>query len=107
LVQVSLETAVHRWQDGERSIREAPSDRRQLLDFVCERIVAELRRRLGGSFSSAELVDFYEAGPSWILPLAAGIAPDAPWAWEATVGDAAFHRYLRDACDYAGGRLER
>ncbi len=104
---MSIETAVHRWQDGERSVREAPSDRRQTLEFVCDRIVAELRRRLGSSFSAAELVEFYEAGATWILPLAAGIAPDAPWAWEATVGDAAFHRYVREAYDYSGGRLER
>jgi hypothetical protein len=103
---LTLETAVHRWQDGDRSLREAPSDRRPVLDFVCERILLELRRRLGGSFSSAELVDFYESGTAWILPLAASLAPESPWAWEATVADAAFHRYLRDAHDYAGGRLD-
>jgi len=102
---VTLETSVHRWQDGDRSIREAPPERRAVLEFVCEQIVAELRRRLGGSFSSLELVELYEAGAPWILPLAASLAPEAPWAWEATVGDAAFHRYLRDAFDYAGGRL--
>ena len=34
------------------------------------------------------------------------IAPDEPWAWEAgVVVDAAFGRYLREAADYAGGRL--
>jgi hypothetical protein len=104
---VTLETTLHRWQDGERGVREATPERRPVLDFVCEQILAELRRRLGGSFSSAELVDFYEAGTTWTLPLAARLAPDAPWAWDATVADAAFHRYLRDAYDYAGGRLER
>jgi hypothetical protein len=104
---VSLETAVHRWQDGETSVRQAPSDRRPVLEYVCERIVAELRRRLGGSFTADELVAFYEAGTPWVLPLAASLAPDAPWAWEATVADAAFHRYVRDASDYAGGRLDR
>ena len=37
--------------------------------------------------------------------LAADVAPDAPWAWDArTVADAAFLRYLRDASDFAGGR---
>jgi hypothetical protein len=102
---MTWETAVHRWQDGDRSVRQAPAERRPVLDFVCDRILAELRRRLGGSFSSAELVDFYEAGTPWILPLAASLAPDSPWAWEATVADAAFHRYVRDAHDYAGGRL--
>jgi hypothetical protein len=102
---VTLETSVHRWQDGERSIRQAPPERRVMLEFVRDQIVAELRRRLGGSFTALELVELYEAGAPWILPLAASIAPDAPWAWEATVGDAAFSRYLRDASDYAGGRL--
>ncbi len=104
---MTLETTVHRWQDGDRCVRQAPLDRRPVLDFVCDRILAELRRRLGGAFSSAELVDFYESGVTWALPLAASLAPDAPWAWEATVADAAFHRYLRDASDYAGGRLDR
>ncbi len=104
---VSLETALHHWQDGERSLREAPPERRATLERVCERIYRELRRRLGGSFSSDELVALYEAGAGWCLQLAAATAPDAPWAWEARVADAAFHRYLREAYDYAGGRLER
>ncbi len=102
---MSLETSLHRWQDGERSLREAPAPRRATLDRVCERIFLELRRRLGGAFSSAELVDLYEAGTDWCLQVAAAAAPDAPWAWDARVADAAFHRYLREAQDYAGGRL--
>ncbi|MEA2614009.1 MAG: hypothetical protein QOI52_1968, partial [Chloroflexota bacterium] len=58
------------------------------------------------SFSALELVAVYETGNDWYLQLAAGVAPDAPWAWDARVADAAFHRYLREAYDYAGGRLE-
>jgi hypothetical protein len=103
---VSLETALHHWQNGDRSLREAPSERRATLERVCERIYQELRRRLGGSFSALELVELYESGTAWCLQLAANTAPDNPWAWDATVADAAFHRYLREAYDYAGGRLE-
>jgi hypothetical protein len=34
------------------------------------------------------------------------IAPDDPWAWDSrVVVDAAFARYLREAADFAGGRL--
>jgi hypothetical protein len=34
------------------------------------------------------------------------IAPHDPWAWDSrVVVDAAFARYLREAVDYAGGRL--
>jgi hypothetical protein len=104
---VTLETSVHRWQDGERSVGATPPERRPTVERVCERIYQELRRRLGGSFGALELVELYESGTAWCLQLAANTAPDAPWAWDATVADAAFHRYLREAYDYAGGRLER
>jgi hypothetical protein len=104
---LSLETALHHWQDGERSLRDAAPEQRATLERVCERVYQELRRRLGGAFSALELVGLYERGTSWCLQLAADVAPDAPWAWDARVADAAFHRYLREAHDYAGGRLER
>ncbi len=104
---MTLETSVHHWQDGERSVAATPAARRATVERVCERIYQELRRRLGGSFSALELVELYESGTAWCLQLAARAAPDAPWAWDATVADAAFHRYLREAYDYAGGRLER
>lgn len=103
---MTIETSLHHWQDGERSLRDAPPERRATIERVCERVYQELRRRLGGSFSAGELVALYEAGTGWCLQLAAVIAPEAPWAWDATVADAAFGRYLREAHDYAGGRLE-
>lgn len=104
---MTLETSLHHWQDGERSLRDAPPEQRATLERVCDRIYAELRRRLGGSFGALELVALYDQGTGWCLQLAAAVAPDAPWAWDARVADAAFHRYLREASDYAGGRLER
>jgi hypothetical protein len=74
---------------------------------VTDAIVAELRRRLGGRFSSEELVGLYEGGVDWALQTAMAIAPEDPWAWESgIVVDAAFARYLREASDYAGGRRE-
>ena len=70
------------------------------------RIVDELRRRLGGRFETAELMALYEAGTEWCLELAVAAEPDDPSAWDAqTVTDAAFNRYLREASDYAGGRV--
>ena len=78
-----------------------------MLERVGDALVAELRRRLGGPFSSQELVDLYGRGTVWCLQLAMRVAPDDPWAWEAgLVVDAAFGRYLREAADYAGGRRE-
>ena len=101
----SFETAVQQWHDGERRLQQAPAEEIPALERVADAILAELRRRLGGSFVADELVDLYAQGTSWCLDLAFRTAPDAPWAWDArTVADAAFARYLREATDYAGGR---
>jgi hypothetical protein len=102
---VPFETAFYQWQQGERRLASAPSERHRLLESVTEAIVGELRRRLGGRFSADELVTMYETGTPWCLQVAMTLAPEDPWAWEAgVVVDAAFARYLREAADYAGGR---
>ena len=78
-----------------------------VFERVIGAVVAELRRRLGGAFTSDELAELYARGTSWCLPIAVSVAPDDPWAWEsAVVADAAFARYLREAVDFAGGRRE-
>ncbi len=100
-----FENAIYQWHQGERRLAAAPPDRSATLERVIAALVAELRRRLGGRFSSEELVELYEHSGSWCLQVAMATAPDDPWAWEAgTVIDAAFARYLREASDYAGGR---
>ncbi len=104
---MSLANALYQWQAGERRLAAAPPERQVVFDRVIGRIVADLRRRLGGRFTSAELMELYELGTTWCLEVAMTVAPDDPWAWDsAVVVDAAFDRYLRDAVDYAGGRLE-
>ncbi len=90
---------------GERRLDEAPAAQRPALDRVTEAIVRELRRRLGGPFTTAELADLYDRGTDWTLDLAVSVAPGAPFAWDPrVVADAAFGRYVREARDYAGGR---
>jgi hypothetical protein len=104
---VSFENANYQWQQGERRLRAESSERRPLMERVTDTLVAELRRRLGGRFSSDELVALYNQGTSWCLQVAMKAAPQDPWAWDAgVVVDAAFGRYLREAADYAGGRRE-
>jgi hypothetical protein len=101
----SFETSLFQWQEGERRVRAALPDERMAMDRVIERILAELRRRLGGPFVIDELVALYDAGTSWCTDIAYQVAPGAPWAWDArTTADAAFARYVREASDYAGGR---
>jgi len=102
---MSFENAIYLWQQGDRRLKDAPQERRVTLERVTDVLVAELRRRLGGRFSSGELVELYGHGTAWCLQVAMKVAPENPWAWEAgVVADAAFGRYLREACDYAGGR---
>ena len=102
---MSYETAGAQWDDGHRRLRDAPPELRPTLERVVERIVAELRRRLGGRFTTDELVELYGRGTDWTLQLAVDAAPREPDAWDAAVvADAAFARYVREAADYAGGR---
>ncbi len=101
----AFETAAYQWQEGERRLRDAPADQRRVLDRVVGEVVAELRRRLGGRFTTEELADLYDLGTTWVMDLAQRIAPEDPWAWDPRIAaDAAFGRYLREAEDYAGGR---
>jgi hypothetical protein len=94
------------WEEGARRLRDAPQEDRRALERVTGRIVEELRRRLGGPFTAQELADLYDQGTDWTLEVAMAVAPDNPRAWEAqVVADAAFLRYLREARDFAGGRL--
>ena len=101
-----FDSAIHQWHQGERRLAQAPPERARTLELVADVLVAELRRRLGGRFSAEELADLYARGTGWCLQLAMETAPGEPWAWDTgTVVDAAFARYLREAADYAGGRL--
>lgn len=103
---MELESAINQWRAGERALRTAPPERQYTYERIVDAVVAELRRRLGGRFTVAELVALYGAGTAWCLQLAFIVAPKDAWAWDSTfVADAAFARYARDASDYAGGRL--
>ena len=100
-----FETALEQWQAGVRRLEAAPADERPTLERVTRRVEDELRRRLGSTFTTDELADLYDAGTGWVSDIAVAAAPEEPFAWDVrVVGDAAFHRYLREASDYAGGR---
>jgi hypothetical protein len=102
---VPFETAVEQWQAGQRRLEASPPEERPALERVTRRVEDELRRRLGSTFTTDELAALYDAGTSWVSDIAVAAAPEEPHAWDVrVVGDAAFHRYLREAADYAGGR---
>jgi hypothetical protein len=102
---VQVDTAIQLWQEGQRRLRDADPDVRALLERVTDEIADELRRRLGGPFTTEELARLYEGGLDWALDVAMSSAPHEPRAWDAdTVANAAFARYVREASDFAGGR---
>jgi hypothetical protein len=97
----AVENAIYQWQEGERTVREAPQAERAELERAVDSVVEEIRRRLGSSFVLDELADLYALGTDWGQDLAARWAPAGR---QSAVVDAAFGRYAREARNYAGGR---
>ena len=95
--------AIGLWRDGERRLSRAEPDTRALLQRVTDALVSELRRRLGGPFTTQELARLYSEGTDWCFEVAARVAPGEPSAWDmSTVAGAAFARFAREASDYRG-----
>lgn len=94
------------WEDGRRRLKEAEPHERPVLERVVDALVQDLRRRLGGAFTTSELARLYERdGIDWCFDIAVRTAPDTPAAWDLpTVVGAAFARFARAASDYGGGR---
>jgi hypothetical protein len=103
---VRFDELIGLWQDGQRRLAEAEPSERLALERVRDEIVLELRRRLGGPFTTADLAALYtEQGTDWCFDLAVRVAPRTPAAWDmSTVAGAAFARFARQASDYGGGR---
>ena len=97
----SIENALFQWEEGERRLRQTSDPASGQLDLAVETVLAELRRRLGSTFTLRELADLYAGGVDWASDLAQrrSAGTDSPW-----VVDAAFNRYAREAADYGGGR---
>lgn len=94
------------WREGERRLVQVHGRPRAALERVVDAIVDELRRRLGGLFTTDELAALYvRDGIDWCFDVATRAAPNEPEAWDlSTVAGAAFARYVRQASDFGGGR---
>ena len=93
------------WREGQRRLADAEPAVRPALERVVDAVVSELRRRVGGTFTTEELARYYgDEGTDWMFDIAVRAAPGVPEAWDlTTVAGAAFARYVRGASDYAGG----
>jgi hypothetical protein len=105
-VDYTLENAVFQWEEGFRALERAraePGLYRRLGRAVVA-IEDELRKRLGSTFSIAELAAVYREGADWALEVALAAGPESATPLDsATVVDAAFYLYMREASDFAGG----
>lgn len=99
-----LENALFQWEEGLRTLRSIGDQReRRQADRVVAAIQDELRRRIGPTFSAAQLADLYGRGTDWSLQVATDTAPGLATDGQ-SLADAAFWLYLRGATDFAGGR---
>jgi hypothetical protein len=103
-VSYPLANAMYQWEEGASSLAAIDDPReRRLADRVVAAIREELRRRIGPTFTAAQLADLYGEGTDWAAQIAADVAPAAE-ARSQEIADAAFWAYLRGAGDFAGGR---
>jgi hypothetical protein len=101
-VPYAIDNARFQWEDGERRLREADDATTSDLERAMYAVLDDLRRRLGSTFTIAELADLYGSGTDWADDIAQrrGAGSDT-----AAVVDAAFNRYVREASDFAGGKV--
>jgi hypothetical protein len=98
-----VEIARGQWAEAYRRLQETRADRRrhERLMRQVDAVSAELRRRVGETFTLAELAGEYRRAEPWVRDAVDAVAAapadlnDVP-----LVEDAAFHLYARAAVDY-------
>jgi hypothetical protein len=102
-VRSDLDSARRDWEDGYRRLELASRDSAQAerLRRQLDVVSAELRRRVGGTFTLAMLADVYVGADVWTRQAIEENARTPGWPRSVSmVGDAAFHEYARGAVDY-------
>jgi hypothetical protein len=100
----ALEAARQQWAEGSRRLESQASDPdvyERLLNQL-EAATEELRKRVGETFTLAQLADVYGASDTWMREAVEERAATPGWARQlSVVQDAAFHLYARGATDYS------
>ena len=94
----------HEWSDGHRSLEAERGDPRRYAQLVTqvEVLTDELRRRVGGTYSLAELAAALRDTDTWARQAVADHAPTPGRPRDLSlVLAAAFHVYQRGATDFA------
>jgi hypothetical protein len=100
---IALDQTRREWELGygrlQRELAEASRGEPILAEL--DTVTAELRRRVGQSFTLAELGDAYATSEPWAREAVAETEPARGWPRRlSTITDAAFHLYSRGAVDY-------
>jgi hypothetical protein len=97
------EIARQEWEEGSRrfeSARVEPDRYRQLVELL-ELVLDELRKRIGQTYTLAELVTAYDGSDRWARELLDERAQSPRWPRELPVVlAAAFNAFQRGAIDY-------
>jgi hypothetical protein len=102
-VSADLESARRDWEDGYRQLEAASADGAQAdrLRDQLELVAAELRRRVGTTFTLSELLRVYSSSDRWASLVIEEGAPAPGWSRSVSmVTDAAFYAFARGAVDY-------
>ena len=100
-----LDSARYQWEEGRRRLEaEGPgTPRYRQLAALTEVIEDELRRRVGQTFTLAELAQAYATAEDWVREAIVRATPARARAGvrdTALIQDAAFGQYARGASDY-------
>ena len=102
---VMLETARLQWEEGVGRLEDARHDETRYLELVAlvDAVTDELRRRVGQTFTLAELADAYDGAEEWVREVVVGATRARARAGvsdTALVQDAAFGVFARGAADF-------
>jgi hypothetical protein len=103
-VEGSVELARQHWAEGYRRLARTKEKEPRLHARILEQVdivTAELRARVGKTFTLAELAAAYGGADVWARAAVEDHAESPDWLSSAsTAADAAFHLYARGARDY-------
>ena len=101
----NVETARFQWEEGRRRLGAAGEDtaRSRHLLLLVDAVVDEIRRRVGQTFSLADLARVYDGAEDWVRDIVLRSLPPRARAGvgdTVLVQDAAFALYARGATDF-------
>lgn len=102
MTRAEIESARREWEDGyRRLLEEARGGAADPLHAQVDVLRDELRRRVGGTFTLAELTREYANAERWSRQVVSEHVPSRDWTRSLSVVEAAaFHLYALGAIDY-------